>query len=131
MPPEAEEERDKAFLFDIVYGVRLAVDYVKAVTREQFDGDPKTQDAVIRRLTIIGEATKRLSAGLRNRHPEIPWQQMAGMRDVIVHEYDDGSTWTRFGTSSAGSSRTCCLSWNESWKPEIGMRSEEGPHDSP
>jgi len=88
MPPEADKDRDKAFLFDIVHGARLAVDYVEGVTREQFDGDSKTQDAVIRRLTVIGEATKRLSVGFRDRHPEIPWQQMAGMRDVIVHEYD-------------------------------------------
>ena len=88
MPPEAHEDRDKAFLFDIVHGVRQAVGYVEGVTRKQFDGDAKTQDAVIRRLTVIGEATKRLSDGLRDRYPDIPWRQMAGMRDIIVHEYD-------------------------------------------
>ena len=59
MPPEADEDRDKAYLFDIVHGVR-----------------------------------------------------------------------TRFGTCSAGSSPTCCLSWNESSKPEIGMPRGGGPHDS-
>lgn len=88
MPPEADEDRDRAFLFDIVHGVRLAVGYVESLTREQFDNDPKTQDAVIRRLTVIGEATKRLSDGLRERYLDIPWKQMAGMRDIIVHEYD-------------------------------------------
>lgn len=88
MPPEADEDRDKAFLFDIVHGVRLAIGYVETVTREQFDRDPKTQDAVIRRLTVVGEATKRLSADLRDRYPDIPWKQMAGMRDIIVHEYN-------------------------------------------
>lgn len=44
---------------------------------------------MIRRLTIIGEATKRLSSELRERHPEIPWKQMAGLRDIVVHEYDE------------------------------------------
>jgi len=88
MPPEADENRDKAFLYDVVHGVRLAVGYVEGVTREQFDQDPMAQDAVIRRLTVVGEATKRLSPDFRERHPGIPWKQMAGMRDVIVHEYD-------------------------------------------
>ena len=88
MPPEADEDRDKAYLFDIVHGVRLALGYVEGVSRKQFDADAKAQDAVIRRLTVIGEAAKRLSDGLRKRYPDIPWKQMAGMRDIIVHEYD-------------------------------------------
>jgi uncharacterized protein with HEPN domain len=44
---------------------------------------------VIRRLTIVGEATKRLSDELRDRYPEIPWKKMAGLRDVVVHKYDE------------------------------------------
>ena len=47
------------------------------------------QDAILRRITIIGEATKRLSPEFRLQHPEIPWKQMAGMRDVITHDYDE------------------------------------------
>jgi uncharacterized protein with HEPN domain len=39
-------------------------------------------------MTIIGEATKRISSEFRTQHPEIPWREMAGMRNVIVHEYD-------------------------------------------
>jgi uncharacterized protein with HEPN domain len=49
----------------------------------------RDQDAIIRRFTVIGEATKRLSAELRDRHPDIPWRKMAGLRDIVVHEYDD------------------------------------------
>ncbi|MFM6408390.1 MAG: DUF86 domain-containing protein, partial [Microcystis sp.] len=44
--------------------------------------------AILYQITIIGEATKRLSVIFRQQHPEIPWREMAGMRDVIVHKYD-------------------------------------------
>ena len=53
-----------------------------------FDNDLKTQSAVIRQLEIIGEATKRLSNEFRETHADIPWRQMAGMRDVLIHAYD-------------------------------------------
>lgn len=45
------------------------------------------QDAVIRNLKIIGEATKRISEELRNQYPQIPWREMAGLRDVLIHDY--------------------------------------------
>ena len=49
--------------------------------------DMKTQDAVIRNLEIIGEATKNLSAELRAKYPELPWKGMAGVRDRLIHDY--------------------------------------------
>jgi len=45
------------------------------------------QDAIIRQLEVIGEASKRLSAGLREANPEIPWQRICGLRDVLIHNY--------------------------------------------
>jgi uncharacterized protein with HEPN domain len=45
------------------------------------------QDAILRPLTIIGEAAKRVSAEFRASHPEVPWRQIAGFRDVVVHDY--------------------------------------------
>lgn len=45
------------------------------------------QDAVIRNLEVIGEAVKKLSSDLRAQYPEIPWSRIAGMRDVLIHEY--------------------------------------------
>ena len=50
-------------------------------------GDTKTQDAVVRNLEIIGEATKRLTSELRDRYPNIPWKKAAAFRDVLSHDY--------------------------------------------
>jgi uncharacterized protein with HEPN domain len=55
--------------------------------REAFFSDTKTQDAVIRNLEVIGEAVKNLSANLRAQHPEVPWMRIAGMRDLLIHDY--------------------------------------------
>jgi uncharacterized protein with HEPN domain len=53
----------------------------------QFFAETIVQDAVIRNLEIIGEAVKRLSDSTRQQAPEVPWQQIAGMRDVLIHNY--------------------------------------------
>ena len=55
--------------------------------REAFHADTLVQDGVVRNLEIIGEATKRLSAPTRALRPEVPWKQIAGMRDVLIHDY--------------------------------------------
>jgi uncharacterized protein with HEPN domain len=55
--------------------------------KEVFMQTPMIQDAVIRNFEIIGEATKRLSPELRAANPGIPWQQIAGLRDVLIHDY--------------------------------------------
>ncbi|MFI5397180.1 MAG: DUF86 domain-containing protein [Candidatus Binatia bacterium] len=70
--------------------VRDAISKIELYTeggREAFFADTKTQDAVMRNLEIIGEAVKNLSADLRALHPEIPWTRIAGMRDVLIHDY--------------------------------------------
>lgn len=70
--------------------IRDAIARIESYTqggREAFLGDTKTQDAVIRNLEVIGEAVKNLSAGLRAKHPEVPWTRIAGMRDVLIHGY--------------------------------------------
>lgn len=48
---------------------------------------PQLQDAVIRRLEIIGEAVKNIPTNVRNREPDVPWRQISGMRDILIHEY--------------------------------------------
>jgi uncharacterized protein with HEPN domain len=82
-------ERDSEYLLDIVEAARLAVSYVAGVSREEFLGDVQRQDAVIRRLLIIGEAARRVSEASRATWPAIPWRLMAAMRNRLVHEYDD------------------------------------------
>lgn len=62
--------------------VRFTVD-----GREAFFEDPRTQDAVVRNLEIVGEATKRVSAATKAQAPDVPWKVIAGMRDKLIHEY--------------------------------------------
>jgi uncharacterized protein with HEPN domain len=57
------------------------------MTYDRFLADIKTQDAVVRNLEIIGEATKSLSTGLREKYPDVPWKGMAGVRDRLIHHY--------------------------------------------
>lgn len=63
------------------------LEYVGTVTREDFFEDRKTLDAVMRNLAIIGEAAKKIPADVRRKYPDISWKKMAGLRDIVVHDY--------------------------------------------
>jgi uncharacterized protein with HEPN domain len=80
---------DIAYVGDILESARLIRQYVARSDRESFQADSLLQDAIVRRLEIIGEATKRLSDTFRARYPEVRWKQMAGMRDLLIHDYDE------------------------------------------
>lgn len=55
--------------------------------KQDFFSSKLIQDAVIRNLEVVGEATKRISQELRQQHPKLPWREMAGLRDVLIHNY--------------------------------------------
>lgn len=76
------------YVEDILDAMDKAEILVEGVTYERFETDFRTNFAVVRALEIIGEATKRLPAALRERYPDIPWRGMAGLRDRIIHGYD-------------------------------------------
>ncbi len=80
--------RDESSLIDILHAARLVKSFVEGADREAFENDIMCQSAVIHQLTIIGEATKRISKEYRNSHPKVPWRRMAGMRDVLIHAYE-------------------------------------------
>jgi len=80
--------RDNAYLFDILESSRTALEYMREKTWEEFSGDPLLQDAIVRRLEIIGEASGRVSSETQKRYAHLPWQAMKGTRNKIIHEYD-------------------------------------------
>lgn len=80
-------QRDERLYFAEIVG---AIDRITEYTsggREPFFSDPKTQDAVIRNIEIIGEAVRSVSRTTRSEHPEIPWSQISGTRDRVIHGY--------------------------------------------
>ncbi len=81
------ERGDKEFLSDILESIRRIELYIERMDYGEFLKDIRTQDAVVRNLEIIGEATKRLSEDLRERNPGIPWKNMAKVRDRLIHAY--------------------------------------------
>ena len=88
--------RDDAVLLDMLIAARRAVEFASGVARDQFGSDLKTQSAILHQLLVLGEAVKRLSDTFRDSHAETPWKAVAGMRDRIIHGYDDvdlGEVW--------------------------------------
>ncbi|HEY7388372.1 MAG TPA: DUF86 domain-containing protein [Bryobacteraceae bacterium] len=77
---------DRIYLLHIRDAV-LRIEEYAAVGKEEFLAKSHWQDAIIRQLEIIGEASKRLSPSLRDAAPEVPWRRICGLRDVLIHNY--------------------------------------------
>jgi len=75
------------YLRDILDGIEKAESFIGGMDFEQFVSDEKTAFAVVRALEIIGEAVKKVPTGLRETNPDLPWREMAGLRDKLIHDY--------------------------------------------
>lgn len=77
----------RVYLIDIQDSILKIEEYAEGMTQADFFENSEKQDAVMRRLGIIGEAVKNISDEFRKQHSDIPWQDIAGMRDKLIHEY--------------------------------------------
>jgi uncharacterized protein with HEPN domain len=87
---------DNIYLESILDCIKRIEKYTNGLSKEEFRSNEMAQDAVIRNIEIIGEASKRISEVSRKNNPFIPWKEMAGMRDKLIHDYfgvDIGVIW--------------------------------------
>jgi len=78
---------NSVYLQHILDAISKVETYIAGINRQTFTEVSLVQDGVIRQIEIIGEAVRRLSRDLRDRYPNVPWQDIAGMRDKLVHDY--------------------------------------------
>jgi uncharacterized protein with HEPN domain len=82
-------QRDLQFLLDMLQSAELIITYTAQCSKAEFVGNVQLQDAVIRRLLVIAEAARRVSETTRQTLTNVSWQEVNGMRNRLVHEYDD------------------------------------------
>lgn len=83
------ENRDLALLWDIQQASRDIVTFTNDVQFHEFSANKMLRFAVERQLLVVGEASKHISAAFKNSHPDIPWEKMAGLRNVLAHDYGE------------------------------------------
>ncbi len=77
----------RLYVDDILDAITKIEEYRECLTFQDFSKDNKTVDAVVRNFEIIGEAAKHIPSEIRHKYPQVPWKQMAGTRDKLIHEY--------------------------------------------
>jgi uncharacterized protein with HEPN domain len=80
--------KDDASLLDIHTAAKQVLKFSGNLTKEQLDNNEEKKAAILYEIIVIGEATKRLSESFRLQYSEIPWKDIAGMRDILAHQYD-------------------------------------------
>jgi len=81
-------QRDpKVYLKDVLKAIEKIERYTENLSFNDFSKNDIVQDAVVRNLEIIGEAVKKIPEEIRNKHPQIEWKKIAGLRDILIHEY--------------------------------------------
>lgn len=78
---------DRLYLIHILECIGRIEKYVSESSREKFFASSLVQDAVLRNLQVMAESTQRLSEELKAKYPDVPWYQIAGFRNVLVHDY--------------------------------------------
>lgn len=82
------KKRDsRDYLHDILESVDDVESFVEGMSFEEFVKDRKTKNAVLRSIEVIGEASRQLPVALREKYPEVPWKEIIGMRDKLIHGY--------------------------------------------
>jgi uncharacterized protein with HEPN domain len=82
-------QRDLAHFVDILESAKLTLSYIENISLEEFHDNYLIQDAVIRRIEIIGKAASKISVDSINKYPQLPWKEMKGMRNHLSYEHDE------------------------------------------
>ena len=92
--------RDNSAPLDIAKAARLIAEFTQLQSEAKFTNDLLVQSSVLYQITVMGESTKKLSRDFRETHPYIPWKLIAGMRDKVVHDYNEVNLQLVWGTAT-------------------------------
>ncbi|HMO41606.1 MAG TPA: DUF86 domain-containing protein [Saprospiraceae bacterium] len=101
------KKNDLLYLDHILQNLSKVVAYTEGTSYDTFLADEEKQDAVIRKIEVCGEATKRISLQIRQRFSHLPWRAMAGMRDKLIHDYFDVDSGYGLENSQDGNPANC------------------------